>query len=65
MAELIRPIYRAPTAPPDWAGPDGLAALKRHLQTAVIVELHTIPLYLFAAYSIKENRLSTYKILSQ
>jgi Ferritin-like len=33
--------------------PLALKTLKEHLQTAVTVELYTIPLYLFAAYSIK------------
>ncbi|KAF8201995.1 ferritin-like-domain-containing protein [Mycena galopus ATCC 62051] len=64
MAIVHEPVYRAPTSPPDWNGPESLEQLKRHLQTAVILELHTIPLYLFAAYSIKGNALSTYKIIS-
>jgi hypothetical protein len=44
-----QPVYRAPTkAPTEWT----LTALRQHLQTAVILELYTIPLYLFAMYSI-------------
>lgn len=65
MATLKRPIFKAPTQPPDWAGPEGLTELKKHLQTAVLIELHTIPLYLFAAYSIDDNPLSTYKIIGE
>ncbi|KAF9070234.1 ferritin-like-domain-containing protein [Rhodocollybia butyracea] len=61
---LKRPIYRAPTGLPDWEGEDGLEKLHEHLQTAVLIELHTIPLYLFAAYSIKDSPLSIYKIIS-
>jgi len=55
MQPLQPPIYDAPTGPPDWNGENGLEELKKHLQTAVLLELHTIPLYLFAAYSIKED----------
>ncbi|KAG8725650.1 hypothetical protein FRC11_001772 [Ceratobasidium sp. 423] len=54
MSHLVeaktQPIYRAPTAPPrEWT----LTSLRQHLQTAVILELYTIPLYLFASYSVK------------
>lgn len=48
------------SAPTVWTVDD----LKQHLQTAMRVEAFTIPLYLFAAYSIKDNALATYKILS-
>ncbi|CAE6526355.1 unnamed protein product [Rhizoctonia solani] len=47
-----QPIYKAPTAPPsEWT----LVSLRQHLQTAVLLELYTIPLYLFSAYSIKRE----------
>lgn len=65
MPDLDRPVYKAPTSRPGWEGPTGLEELKKHLQTAVLVELHTIPLYLFAAYSINDNPLSTYKIIGE
>ncbi|KDN37131.1 hypothetical protein RSAG8_10340, partial [Rhizoctonia solani AG-8 WAC10335] len=43
------PVYRAPKeAPETWT----LDALRQHCQTAVILELYTIPLYLFSMYSI-------------
>ncbi|CAE6490253.1 unnamed protein product [Rhizoctonia solani] len=56
MSHLVeaktQPIYRAPTAPPrEWT----LTSLRQHLQTAVILELYTIPLYLFASYSVKAS----------
>ncbi|KZP10282.1 hypothetical protein FIBSPDRAFT_963272 [Athelia psychrophila] len=50
-----RPVHEPPRRPPDWKNMpvlDGIAELKRHLHTAMLVELYTIPLYLFAAYSI-------------
>lgn len=50
-----RPVHEPPKSPPDWKNMpvlDGIAELKRHLHTAMLVELYTIPLYLFAAYSI-------------
>jgi hypothetical protein len=65
MADFDKPVYKAPKGPPDWDAEDALETFKQHLQTAVILELHTIPLYLYAAYSIKDNALSTYKILSE
>lgn len=34
-----------------------MSALREHLETAMLVEMYTIPLYLFAGYSIK-NRAS-------
>jgi hypothetical protein len=34
---------------------DSLRDMKRHLQTAVLIELSTIPVYLYAAYSIKDD----------
>ncbi|KAF8749660.1 Iron-binding zinc finger CDGSH type [Rhizoctonia solani] len=47
-----QPVYKAPTgAPKEWT----LTALRQHLQTAVILELYTIPLYLFAMYSINTD----------
>ncbi|KAJ1300231.1 hypothetical protein OPQ81_005060 [Rhizoctonia solani] len=56
MSHLVetktQPIYRAPTAPPgEWT----LTSLRQHLQTAVLLELYTIPLYLFAKYSINDT----------
>ncbi|KAG8990268.1 hypothetical protein FRB90_001837 [Tulasnella sp. 427] len=64
---LKKPTYSAPKAPPKWEElpyKEALEDMKNHLQTAVILELYTIPLYLFAAYAIKDNDLSTYKIIS-
>lgn len=55
MVELVRPPSEIPPGAPDWSGPDSLNELKSHLQTAVRLELHTIPLYLFAMYSIKDQ----------
>lgn len=55
MLEHVRPPLKIPAHAPNWSGPDGLEELKNHLQTAVILELHTIPLYLFAMYSIKDQ----------
>ncbi|CAE6467231.1 unnamed protein product [Rhizoctonia solani] len=47
-----QPVFRAPIeAPKEWT----LAALRQHLQTAVILELYTIPLYLFSMYSINTD----------
>jgi Ferritin-like len=49
---------------------DRVAKLVEHLQAAVSLELKTIPLYLYAAYSIKKpgpaswSIMSSYKILS-
>ncbi|KAG8679699.1 hypothetical protein FRC11_003397, partial [Ceratobasidium sp. 423] len=53
MSHLVgvetQPIFRVPRGEPkEWT----LTALRQHLQTAVILELYTIPLYLFAMYSI-------------
>ncbi|KAG8908748.1 hypothetical protein FRB99_002986 [Tulasnella sp. 403] len=61
------PVYRAPTIPPNWEElpiDKAIEELKRHLQTAMLVELHTIPLYLYAAYSIKDNPQATWKVIS-
>jgi len=63
MANFDKPIFKAPRGRPSWKGPQGLAELQRHLQTAMLLELHTIPLYLYAAYSVKDNPLATYKFL--
>ncbi|KAG8990269.1 hypothetical protein FRB90_001838, partial [Tulasnella sp. 427] len=53
-----KPTWKAPQKPPNWEELEwdaALEAMKHHLQTAVILELYTIPLYLYAAYSIKNN----------
>lgn len=68
QVQLKKPVYNAPKAAPAWGGlplDEALDVLKNHLQTAVILELYTIPLYLYAAYSIKGSPLSTYKIISK
>ncbi|KAG8993010.1 hypothetical protein FRB90_000815 [Tulasnella sp. 427] len=57
--------YKFPEKPPNWHDQsleEALKALKDHLQTAVMLELCTIPLYLYAAYSLK-NQFSRYQIL--
>lgn len=43
---------------------EALRVLKKHLQTAVSIELYTIPLYLFAAYSIKNQPEVVWEIFS-
>ncbi|CAE6429832.1 unnamed protein product, partial [Rhizoctonia solani] len=44
-----QPIFKSPKGvPANWT----LASLRQHLQTAVLLELYTIPLYLFCMYSI-------------
>lgn len=43
-----------PVTPPR-DGKWDLQTLKEHLQTAVTVELYTLPIYLYAAYSIKDE----------
>ncbi|KAG8856460.1 hypothetical protein FRB96_006426 [Tulasnella sp. 330] len=63
MSEHDQPIFKAPKNAPTWKGPQGLKELQRHLQTAMILELHTIPLYLYAAYSVKNDQLAAYKFL--
>lgn len=66
--QLKKPVFNAPKVPPNWEtlpNDEALEALRAHLQTAVILELYTIPLYLYAAYSIKDQPLSTYKIISE
>ncbi|KAG8908752.1 hypothetical protein FRB99_002990 [Tulasnella sp. 403] len=58
--------YELPKAPPEWDKlpiDDALKELKQHLQTAVLIELYTIPLYLYAAYSIRDNLPATRKII--
>ncbi|KAH7332695.1 ferritin-like-domain-containing protein [Rhizoctonia solani] len=52
LGAQTQPIYKAPTGPP---GKWTLSGMRQHLQTAVLLELYTIPLYLFAAYSIKRD----------
>lgn len=42
-----------PSPPPNSKPIDTLDSLKEHLQAAMAVELSTIPLYLFAMYSVK------------
>lgn len=61
---MTGPIFKKPKSKPDWHGPDALKELQQHLQTAVLVELYTIPLYLFAAYSVKKEE-SANSILSE
>ena len=52
MASPKQTNFEAPKGPPvAWT----LDVLKNHLQTAMLVELYTIPLYLFAAYSITSS----------
>lgn len=49
-------IFRGPTRVDNWktvADPTG--EMKKHLQTAVTLELYTIPLYLFAQYSVTDE----------
>jgi hypothetical protein len=60
-----KPIYEGPPVKPDWEAKGAIEELKKHLQTAILLELHTIPLYLFAAYSIKDNAFSAHKFLSK
>ncbi|TFK64360.1 hypothetical protein BDN72DRAFT_881553 [Pluteus cervinus] len=58
--------YPAPKAAPNWEKdpfPGVLDALKAHLQTAVLLESYTIPMYLFAYYSIKDPDANAKKIL--
>ena len=60
------PDFPAPQQPPAWDTlplDEALAELQKYLQTAVLVELHTIPLYLYTAYSMK-NKKSSGKIIS-
>lgn len=66
--QLKKPIFKAPKKAPDWREGDldeQYKELKMHLQTAVILEMYTIPLYLFAAYSIKNSPQSTYLFISE
>ncbi|CAE6476664.1 unnamed protein product [Rhizoctonia solani] len=51
----MKPNHPSPTKPPqEWS----LASLHEHLATALSIELHTIPLYLFAMYCIKVEQLN-------
>ncbi|KAG8708888.1 hypothetical protein FRC08_018655 [Ceratobasidium sp. 394] len=61
MPDAQKPVYPAPKVPPsEWTLDD----LHKHLETAVLLELHTIPLYLYPMYCIKpEGRDSATKIL--
>ncbi|KAG8707258.1 hypothetical protein FRC09_001932 [Ceratobasidium sp. 395] len=55
-----KPAYPAPQRPPNvW----NLSKLQTHAQTAVYVELYTIPLYLFAAYSVAPEDESGAKVV--
>ncbi|KAG8908754.1 hypothetical protein FRB99_002992 [Tulasnella sp. 403] len=61
------PVYDAPKVPPKWDElpiDEAIQQLKSHLQTAVLIELYTIPMYLYAAYSIKDNPQATWKIIN-
>ncbi|QRV78533.1 ferritin-like protein [Ceratobasidium sp. AG-Ba] len=50
MSGLPKPAFPAPEGPPlQW----DIDAFREHAQTAVILELHTIPLYLFSQFCIK------------
>ncbi|KAF8597163.1 hypothetical protein BDV93DRAFT_610515 [Ceratobasidium sp. AG-I] len=61
MPNIGFPAYPNPKGPPvKW----DLAAVHKHLQTAVLLELHTIPLYLYPMYSIKSDTDSRVKMLS-
>ncbi|CAE6480923.1 unnamed protein product [Rhizoctonia solani] len=54
-ASISQTVLNHPTeAPKTWT----LDALRQHCQTAVILELYTIPLYLFALYSIDTSGTS-------
>jgi hypothetical protein len=62
-----QPIFRLPT-PGEGGWPatdDSLHKMQQHLQTAVLIELTTIPLYLYAAYSIKDDPKAVYKIIGE
>lgn len=55
MATLDANTIDLPKAHPKWdelSAENGLIKLKEYFQAAVVIELYTIPLYLFAAYSI-------------
>ncbi|CAE6511862.1 unnamed protein product [Rhizoctonia solani] len=52
IPSLQKPGYPAPARPPKDSKWD-LTKLKEHVQTAVLVELHTIPLYLFSMYAVR------------
>ena len=43
---------------------DAVTTLREHLQAAVSLELKTIPLYLYAAYSIKKPGPASWSIMS-
>ncbi|KAH7332653.1 ferritin-like-domain-containing protein [Rhizoctonia solani] len=50
----VTPIFKSPRGRPDrWT----MAALRQHLQTALLLELYTIPPYLFAMYSIDTDKV--------
>ncbi|KAG8741249.1 hypothetical protein FRC10_003129 [Ceratobasidium sp. 414] len=56
MSDLQKPAYPAPQVPPsEWT----LEDLHKHLETAVLLELHTIPLYLFPMYCVKPEGLTS------
>ncbi|KAG8908750.1 hypothetical protein FRB99_002988 [Tulasnella sp. 403] len=65
---FIPPIFKGPRKEwPEWADlplDDALDLLKRHLQTAMLIELYTIPMYLYAAYSIKDNQRATWMMIN-
>jgi hypothetical protein len=51
LDSTILPIFEPAKPPPP--GEFTLEQLQNHLQTAIYVEMSTIPLYLYAYYSIK------------
>ncbi|KAG8978819.1 hypothetical protein FRB90_008328, partial [Tulasnella sp. 427] len=58
VSPLKKPTWKAPNSPPNWEDlpwDEAIDAMKHHLQTAMILEMYTIPLYQCAAYSIKNN----------
>lgn len=55
---MSTPIFAGPEPVPDWEklnDADAITRMKEHLQIAVTLELHTVPLYLFALYSVNEG----------
>ncbi|KAG8986921.1 hypothetical protein FRB90_003693 [Tulasnella sp. 427] len=59
---LKKPTWKAPEGPPNWADlpwNEAVEAMQSHLQTAVILELYTIPMYLYAAYSVNGDASSS------
>lgn len=49
-------LFNPPDTPVNWDDDDALDQLRLRLQTAVLLEMYTIPLYLFSYYSIKDDQ---------